>query len=119
MNNQSLGKIGENFALDYYLKNGYNLVEKNFQFYGQGRGRKGEIDLIFEKNNLIVLVEVKTRSSNKFGKPIEQVTPGQIKRIRRSYEYFCSKNKTYKNKFVRIDIALVEKEKLTVVENVN
>ena len=69
-----LGKIGEQLAVDYLLKNGYEILERNF-FYD-----KAEIDIIAQKEEgIIVVVEVKTRNSAFFGDPQSFVTKGKIK----------------------------------------
>lgn len=58
MNIGATGTAGENAALKYYEKNGFTLVERNFQT------RYGEIDLIVKNERTLVFVEVKTRTSN-------------------------------------------------------
>jgi len=70
-----IGKYGENIAFDYLLKNGYKIKERNWRF------GKGEIDVIAEENNTIVIVEVKTRSSEYFGDPEESVSRKKQKKI--------------------------------------
>lgn len=54
----SLGKRGENIALDHLLSNGYKILERNWT-----TGKK-EIDIIAEDNNYLVFVEVKTRAAD-------------------------------------------------------
>lgn len=63
-----LGKEGERLASQYLCEKGYQLINKNWR-YGQW-----EIDLIAAKASLLVFVEVKTRSQNKFGYPEEAVS---------------------------------------------
>lgn len=71
------GKLGESIAEKYLRKNGYIILEKNF------RSKCGEIDIIGKDKDYIVFIEVKTRSSSKFGTPREAVT-------------FTKQNKIYK-----------------------
>jgi putative endonuclease len=47
------------------------------------RSRSGEIDLIVRKDRLVVFCEVKTRTSERFGAPLEAVTPAKVRRLRR------------------------------------
>jgi putative endonuclease len=47
------------------------------------RCRNGEIDLVLQKDRLVVFCEVKTRSSDRFGSPLEAVTPSKVRRVRR------------------------------------
>jgi len=68
-----LGKKGEQLAVDYLLKNGYEIVEKNYRF------QKAEVDIIAKKSDLLIAVEVKTRSSIDFGNPQDFVNPKKIK----------------------------------------
>ncbi len=56
--NQNLGKIGENLACDYLIKQGYVILERNYRYHHK------EIDIIAREQNTIVVVEVKTRSVN-------------------------------------------------------
>ncbi|RLD61175.1 MAG: YraN family protein [Bacteroidetes bacterium] len=63
-----LGKKGEGIATDFLIKNGYEIVERNW------RTGRDEIDIIARKDNLLVIVEVKTRSTDYFGEPEEAVT---------------------------------------------
>lgn len=59
------GDWGEQIALNHYLKKGFVLVQKNFH------GPRGEIDFILEKDRGIYFVEVKSRSSDRWGRPAE------------------------------------------------
>ena len=68
-----LGLKGEKLAIEYLEKNGYLIVEKNYRY------RKAEVDIIARKDTILVVVEVKTRSSNYFGNPQDFVNPKKIK----------------------------------------
>lgn len=69
------GKIGEEKAYQYLLKKGYKIRARNFQY------KKAELDLVAEKNNKLIVVEVKTRSSEFFENPKEAVTLRKQKQI--------------------------------------
>jgi len=56
-------------------KAGYAILERNY------RTRAGEIDLIARKENLLVFVEVKMRSSEAFGRPEEAIDTRKQKKI--------------------------------------
>ena len=64
----TLGKNGELLALNFLTSNGYTILEKNYRYL------KAEIDLIAFKENQLIFVEVKTRSTDYFGEPAEAVT---------------------------------------------
>lgn len=72
---QKLGAKGEKMAAEYLVKNGYLIIDRNF------RTREGEIDLIAEKNEELVFIEVKSRSSLTFGSPEEAVNEKKQQKI--------------------------------------
>ncbi len=63
VNSQKLGKNGEQEAVKFLEKNGLTIVELNWRF------RKLEIDIIAKDKEELVIVEVKSRSTNAFGEP--------------------------------------------------
>jgi putative endonuclease len=67
-----LGKLGEEMAVEFLQKNGYAILQTNFVF------QKAEIDIIAQKENVLAVVEVKTRSSIEFGLPQDFVKPKKI-----------------------------------------
>ena len=79
---KNLGDFGEKIAADYLIRQGYQIECENF------RCQRGEIDLIASFNNLIVFVEVKTRSSEIYGRPAEAVTLTKRKHMRKSAEFY-------------------------------
>ncbi len=68
-----LGKEGEDLAVDYLIKQGYTIRETNYHFH------KAEVDIIAQKDNVLAIVEVKTRSTDYFGDPQDFVKPKKIK----------------------------------------
>lgn len=62
-----LGRAGERAAADLLRRRGYDVVGAGFA------ARRGEIDLVCRKGDDLVVVEVKTRSSDAFGTPLEAV----------------------------------------------
>ena len=70
-----LGKKGEQRAVDFLLKNGYIIVERNYRF------DKAEVDIIAKKNDVLAIIEVKTRSSTDYGNPQDFVKSKQIQRL--------------------------------------
>lgn len=113
-----VGKNGEDLALEYYLEKGYTLIIKNFQYYREGlRGRLGEIDLIFEKNKKLYLVEVKTRTDSSFGTPQEQVTKAKLTYLYKTWQYFLLKNPKFQNYFCQFDLVSILNNQLEVIQN--
>ncbi len=72
------GARGEKLACRFLRRNGYKVLYRNF------RGRTGgEIDVVCRDNDTLVFVEVKTRTSEDFGRPFEAVDRAKRKRISR------------------------------------
>src|SRR6059058_4859502 len=72
------GARGEKLALRFLRRNGYKILFRNF------RGRSGgEIDVVCRDNDTLVFVEVKTRTREDFGRPLEAVDRAKQKRISR------------------------------------
>lgn len=84
---QSFGKLGEDNAAAFLIKNGYEILQRNYRF------KKSEVDLICSRNKLMVFVEVKTRSSKAFGNPESFVSQNQQEAIiRAAEEYILERN---------------------------
>ncbi|MEE9350467.1 MAG: YraN family protein [Flavobacteriaceae bacterium] len=69
----ALGELGEQMAFNFLKKEGYTIVEKNWRF------KKAEIDLIVQKKDTLICVEVKTRSTDFFGDPQDFIDAKKIK----------------------------------------
>jgi putative endonuclease len=67
---------GEKLACRFLRQNGYKVLYRNFR----GRGG-GEIDIVCRDHDTLVFVEVKTRTSADFGRPIEAIRSAQRQRI--------------------------------------
>ena len=72
---KNLGKIGEDIAAKYLVAHDYKILERNYHI------RTAEIDIIAEKDNEIIFVEVKARSNVRHGLPVEAVNLRKQKRI--------------------------------------
>ncbi len=70
-----LGNIGEEMAAGYLRSKGYIIRHRNWKF------EKKELDIVAEKENILVVVEVKTRSTGCFLHPQEAVTNAKIRHI--------------------------------------
>ena len=92
-----LGKSGEDIACKYLEKQKYKIIERNFN------SKMGEIDIIAKDKNELVLIEVKTRTSNEYGLPAESVTKRKIKHIYRTAEFYIYTRKI-ENTDIRIDV---------------
>ncbi len=94
-----LGNKGEGIVANFLVKNNFKILTKNY------RARYGEIDIIAQKNELVVFVEVKTRKKLYF--PISNVvTTSKQRKITKTAKFFILKNNII-NKVFRFDVATV------------
>lgn len=97
-----LGKQGEALAVEFLQKNGYTILDTNWTF------QKAEVDIIARKNNILAVVEVKTRSSIDFGLPQDFVNPKKIQLLVKAInEYVVQQDLDID---VRFDIIAIHKE---------
>ena len=105
-----LGVKGETLAKDYLIKNKYKILEVNYT------NKLGEIDIIVKQKDTIVFVEVKTRSSTKFGFPCESVTKHKQEKIKQVASVYLIKNKkTCAN--CRFDVIDILNQEITHITN--
>lgn len=81
-----LGKEGEEIALRHLKKNGYLIRATNW------RAGKKEIDIVAEKDNTLVIIEVKARKGNYFGEPEEFVSKAKQKNLIDAANAYIEKN---------------------------
>lgn len=87
VSNITKGKSGEELAKDYLMSKGYSILETNY------RNKIGEIDIIAKDKDVLVFVEVKTRTSTRYGYAFESVDfRKQRKIINTSMVYVKYKN---------------------------
>ena len=98
------GNLGENLAEKFFKKHNYKILSKNFY------SRWGEIDIVAQdkKTKELVFVEVKTRSSNKFGWPEAAVTDKKRKRLAKTGQKYLLEKKIDAKTNYRFDILAVE-----------
>ncbi len=85
MSTKSTGDRGEAFAARYLSEKGLTILERNY------RTPVGEIDLILRDGATLVFVEVKTRKSQRFGRPALAVGREKQRRIVRAAVWYTSK----------------------------
>ena len=99
---RSLGTRGEDVAAAWYVGRGYEVVARNW------RCREGELDLIVRNGRTYVFCEVKTRTSDRFGAPVEAVTRDKQMRIRRLAARWLEDGAPGPAKDIRFDVASVK-----------
>lgn len=98
--NQKLGKLGEDIISNYIQKQGYKILERNFEC------SQGEIDIIAKDKDEMVFIEVKTRTDISYGEASEAVTDTKKRHLINSIKYYIYKQKL-ENHPIRIDVAEV------------
>ncbi len=98
---QSLGKWGESQAAGYLARQGFVLLERNV------RTPYGEIDLVVEKEGLVVFVEVKTRRGHTFGYPEESVNLRKQLHLKNSVAYYIQNHPELQRDW-RIDVIAIQ-----------
>ena len=100
----ALGKKGEKLAIDFLIGKGYDILEKNYRY------QKSEVDIIAQKENTIIAVEVKTRSTPEFGNPQDFVKPKQVQSLVKVVDHYITEHDL--DVEVRFDIIAIVKNKL-------
>lgn len=100
------GFEGELIARNYFLKNGYKIIEKNFY------SKKGEIDLIILKGSTISFVEVKNYKKNSLINPLYMITEKKKKNIRKTAEFYLLKTKDIDKFTYKFDVVTIEENKI-------
>lgn len=76
------GKLGEDLAYKFVQGLGYKILARNF------RTRGGEIDIVAVDGDTLVFIEVKTRSSDRFGTPEDAINSHKLRFIERAGKFF-------------------------------
>jgi len=97
------GKEGEELATAYLVEKGYRIICRNYRYL------KGEIDIIAQKDNIIAIIEVKSRSSAYFENIAETVSKKKIRLLVTAADYYVNTNKFERE--VRFDIITILKKK--------
>lgn len=86
MDNLSLGRLGEKIASEYLSREGYKILEMNFQ------KRWGEIDIVALELGTLVFVEVKTRMMGDFISPEESISYHKMNSLKKSAYFYKGKH---------------------------
>lgn len=101
MNKRELGQQYEEKACEYMQKQGFRVLERNFQC------RQGEIDIIGEQDGYLVFAEVKYRMTQIAGMAEEAVTYAKQKRICRTADYYRYMHKIGDDRPIRYDVIAI------------
>ncbi len=96
------GNSGEDRAAEFLLRNGYEIVVRNF------RTNQGEIDIIVKKGEYIVFVEVKTLPKGNLEFLSHVLDGRKQKRIVKTAKRFLAINRQYSNSYIRFDVIVID-----------
>ncbi|MDT0122253.1 YraN family protein [Paenibacillus sp. RRE4] len=98
---QQKGKLGEEEACRWLVKQGYSILQRNW------RCRSGEVDIIAAREELLIFVEVRSRSFNSgFGTPQESVDQRKMQQVRSTAAVYLQMNGEYTRQ-IRFDVIAV------------
>lgn len=94
-------KLGEEIATNYLKNKDYKIIDRNF------RKGYGEIDIVSIHQNILVFIEVKTRTTDLFGGAKESITRSKIHTLTNTAQFY---KLTHKNlpEALRIDAILID-----------
>jgi len=113
LNTLTKGKLGEQCAVAFLEKSEYRIVERNY------RSRQGEIDIIAQKKDKLVFIEVKTWDVYT-DIDIEYAVNGEkMNRILQTAKYFLMRHRSYDDYFIRFDLIFITDNMQTIkhIEN--
>ena len=105
----ALGARGERLATDWYRNNGYSVIARNW------RCDIGEIDLVCARNCELVIAEVKTRTSERFGAPSLAVGVAKQRKLRQLASVFLGATEVHYDE-IRFDVVSIVGNVIEVIE---
>lgn len=110
MKNKIVGNIGEKIASFYLQLKGYEIVHRNFLVKG------GEIDIVALKDNVLVIVEVKTRRNSSYGDPKDAVGYNKRKNLIYAAKCYIKRYEKY-GMAVRFDVVEIMPFKINHIKD--
>jgi putative endonuclease len=113
---QTLGQRGEHYAAQYLVDQQYAIRVRNW------RCRFGEIDLVAEKDGVLIFVEVRARRGDRLGTPEESITPAKRARLIAAAQTYLDEHNQIDRDW-RIDVVAIdigprgEVQRCTLIEN--
>jgi len=109
--NKDLGNKGEEMAQEFLKNKGFEILETNWTY------QRAEVDIIVQQANLLIFVEVKTRSTDYFGRPEEAVHQKKQKLLAKAADAYLKINELEQE--VRFDIiAIIHNKTKTLIRHI-
>ena len=110
-NKRKIGSKVEQAVREYLSGHGFEILEMNY------RCKQGEIDIIAKEDLYYVFIEVKYRTSTRYGFPQEAVGLSKQRRICSAARYYLYSNHIGESVPVRFDVAAVLEDKITYIRD--
>lgn len=101
MKNKMIGAAGEKIAADFLIEKGYRILARNV------KTPLGEIDLVADDHETLVFIEVKTRSSSRFGSGEEAVGWSKQARLGRLASWYLLRH-SKPDQAIRFDVLAID-----------
>ncbi|TET84113.1 MAG: YraN family protein [Candidatus Nealsonbacteria bacterium] len=110
MSTKKVGSFGERIAENYLREKGYQILDRNYFSRASTGPRRGEVDIVVKKNNIISFIEVKTLrlAQNESFSPEEKVDFGKQRKLVKTAESWLMKKKIPLNSKWQIDVIAIE-----------
>ncbi len=109
---KNVGEAGEQKACDYLVENSYRIVERNF------RTRGGEIDIIAQKDDVLVFVEVKALPGGDAEMLSHELDLRKQRKIIKTANFFLLKHREYNMSKIRFDVIVIDMPNLPSVYHI-
>lgn len=109
MNKREVGSFYENKVCDYLISEGIEIIERNFFC------KFGEVDIIGREGDTLIFFEVKFRSGDSFGNPLDAIDRRKQKRIIGCAKYYTAYK--YSDMYIRFDAVGVTDDKIEWVKD--
>jgi putative endonuclease len=96
MSNKEIGIFGENRAISHLIELGFEIMHRNWRY------KHLEIDIIASKDNLLHIIEVKTRTSIEFGYPEQFINRQKMQFLKNAAAFFQYENPRWK--YLQFDV---------------
>jgi putative endonuclease len=106
--NKNTGNKGEDIAEKWLAEKGYTILHRNWRF------KHWEVDIIASLGKKLHFVEVKTRTSYRFGKPEESITKDKMSNLKNAAEEYLYQNPEWK--YIQFDVMAITLKEEEVLE---
>lgn len=100
---RDVGERAEQTAVDYLVANDYVIVDRNWNYHNIG-----EIDIVATRDDTLVFVEVRYRTSTRYGLPELSISHGKWQKLRRTAKLYLAKHGAHRPKACRFDVIAID-----------